>query len=81
MNNFKFIKLCRGSKIPIKNECFKDAKPLGKIDVNKYNIGLVAGVNNLIILDIDTKDGGLTEWNTYQKTHIHPYTMQKKRIY
>ena len=78
MNNFKFIKLCRGSKIPIKNECFKDAKPLGKIDVNKYNIGLVAGVNNLIILDIDTKDGGLIEWNTYQKTHIHPYTMQQE---
>lgn len=78
MNNFKFIKLCQGSKIPIKNESFKDAKPLDKIDTKKYNVGLVAGINNLLILDIDIKDGGLIEWNKYKKDHFDPYTMKQE---
>lgn len=78
MDNFKFIKLSKNSKIPIKNECFKDAKPLNTIDIKKYNIGLVAGVNNLIILDIDVKDGGIIEWNEYKKVNFEPYTMTQK---
>lgn len=78
MNNFKFIKLTKNSKIPIKNECFKDAKPYNTIDTQKYNIGLVAGINNLIILDIDTKDGGLIEWDEYKRVNFEPYTMTQK---
>ena len=78
MDNFKFIKLSKNSKIPIKNECFKDAKPSNTIDTQKYNIGLVAGINNLIILDIDTKDGGLIEWDEYKRVNFEPYTMTQK---
>lgn len=78
MNNFKFIKLAKNSKSPIKNQNFKDVKPLHEIDINKYNIGLMAGCNNLIILDVDIKDGGLSEWTEYKKINFEPYTMKQQ---
>ena len=80
MNTFKFIKLVKNRKEPIKNECFKDTKELINIDTNLYNIGLMAGSNNLIILDIDDKDGGLIEWDNYLEEHFEPYTMKQRTL-
>ena len=77
-STFKFIKLNKNSKTPIKNEYFKDAKAFDQIDITKYNVGLLAGANNLIILDVDIKDGGLIEWNDYRAEHFEPYTMQQQ---
>jgi hypothetical protein len=78
MNSFKFIKLCQGTKIPIVGERFIEAKPLKTIDTKKYNIGLVAGPSNLIILDIDVKNGGYNEWGNFLENYFEPETLQQK---
>jgi len=80
MNSLKFIKLVYDRKEPIKDQSFKDTKELKDIDITKYNIGLVAGANNLIILDIDEKDGGLIEWGDYLKENFEPYTMKHRSL-
>ena len=56
MNTFKFIKLVYDRKEPIKGQQFKDVKQLMELkDINlkHYNVGLVAGANNLLIFDIE----------------------------
>jgi len=78
MDKLKFIKLNKNTKTPIKGQYFKDTLELKDIDTNKYNVGLVAGSNSLIILDIDIKDGGLMEWNDYRAQHFEPYTMKQQ---
>lgn len=78
MNTFKFIKLNQNTKTPIKGEYFKDTKQIKEIDTNKYNVGLIAGANNLLILDVDEKDGGRLEWDDYLKENFEPYTMKQK---
>ena len=78
MEHFKFIKLNKNTKTPIKGEYFKDTKELNKINTNLYNIGLIAGGNNLIILDVDEKDGGMIEWNDYLADNFEPWTMKQK---
>jgi hypothetical protein len=78
MNNFKFIKLNQNTKTPIKGEYFKDTKQIRDIDTTKYNVGLIAGTNNLLILDVDDKDGGRIEWGDYLKENFEPYTMKQQ---
>jgi len=78
MTSFKFIKLNKNTKTPIKGEYFKDTKNIEQIDINLYNIGLMAGANNLIIFDVDEKDGGRIEWNDYLKENFEPYTMKQQ---
>jgi len=77
-STFKFIKLNKNAKTPIKNEYFKDAKAYDQINTQKYNVGLLAGVNNLLIFDVDVKDGGLIEWGDYMTEHFEPFTMKQK---
>ena len=49
------------------------------INLEKNNIGLPTGtINNIIVLDIDVKDNGLSEWNNYLKTHVEPQTITVK---
>jgi|688.fasta_scaffold09539_17 hypothetical protein len=72
--NFKFIKLNKNSKTPIKNQFFKDTHKIEDINTNYFNVGLMAGSSNLIILDIDEKDGGRLEWSTYLSENFSPYT-------
>ena len=79
--NLLFFKVIKNGKIPIKNENYADIKSLkkfDKIDTNLYNVGLPCGPNNLIILDIDIKDDGLTEWSQYIKLHGEPLTVCQK---
>ena len=80
MSNYKFIKLNKNSKIPISGQRLtqNDAHDLKDININFYNIGLLAGVNNLLILDIDDKNGGLLEWKQYLNENFNPYTMQQQ---
>jgi hypothetical protein len=61
-----FDKLCKNSKIPIKNEKYsKGMSNVNEINTDIYNVGLLAGPSNLLILDIDVKDNGLEEWIDY----------------
>lgn len=83
MDNYKFIKLNKNTKTPINGQFFKvGTKDKGqtkdKINTSLYNIGLLAEENNLLIVDIDIKDGGMMEWNEYTKEHSEPYTMKQK---
>ena len=78
MESFKFIKLNKNEKTPIKGEYFKNATTKENINVSLYNIGLLAGANDFIILDVDVKDGGLIEWREYQQIHFEPYTMKQQ---
>jgi len=78
MTSYKYIKLNKNTKKPIKGEHFKDTKDIKQIDINFYNIGLMAGVNNLVMFDVDIKDGGLIEWNEYLKENFEPYTMKQQ---
>lgn len=78
MNNFKFIKLVKNLQIPVNNSNFKQTYELKDIDTKKYNVGLIAGANNLIILDVDIKDGGLNEWKEYIKQYGEPLTLKQQ---
>ena len=82
--NLLFFKVIKNGKIPIKNENYGDIKSLkkfDKIDTKLYNVGLPCGPNNIIILDIDIKDDGLTEWSQYIKLHGEPLTVCQKTPY
>lgn len=77
-STLKFKKIVKNGKCPIKGESIKDTdslKPFNEINLNHYNIALVAKENNLIILDIDVKDDGLTEWQEYTAKHCEPFTV------
>ena len=42
----------------------KQTKP--NVDINKYNIGVLTGIiNNIIVIDVDFKDDGINEFNKY----------------
>ena len=55
MNGYKFIKLGYNEKTPEKGSKFTETKQLNQINLKRHNIGLLAGVNNLMMLDIDIK--------------------------
>ena len=62
------IKLLPNDKVPPKNYCWsKDDKLIVKnIEPNeKQNVGILTGKNNIMILDIDVKNGGLDAFNEY----------------
>lgn len=76
-----FFKVCKNNKQPIKNEKYgdpKNLKPLDNIDTKLYNVGISCRPNNLIILDVDSKDDGLNEWNEYIKKYSEPLTVCEK---
>lgn len=79
MNSFlKFKKIVKNGKQPIKGESIKDPSTLlqfNEINTKLYNIAIPAKDNNLIILDIDFKDDGTTEWNEYIREHGEPFTV------
>ena len=80
MEIYTKIKLQKNEKTPIKGSSWKDKKQQHKhIDSKLYNIGIPTGsVNNLFVLDIDVKDDGLEEWQTYINTYNEPNTMKIK---
>ena len=78
MDSYKFIKLCKNTKKPIQGAFFKYPKQLNEIDLTRYNIGLLAGASDLLILDIDEKNDGIKEYNEYLKTNEPPNTMTQK---
>jgi hypothetical protein len=57
------------SKIPAEGETIDKLYNFNNIDIKKYNVGIPAGANNLIILDIDKKDAGLIEFYKFQKEY------------
>ena len=76
-----FFKISKNSKIPIKNEKFSDKKTLKQLcDINTtlYNVGLSCEANNLLILDIDEKNEGLTEWTEYITMYDEPLTVKQQ---
>jgi len=84
--NFKFIKLEYNEKIPEKGSKFTQTKQMNEINLNRSNIGLLSGVNNLIMLDLDIKKetddtdkkDGMTEFlTTYLNYNEEPNTMKQ----
>ena len=83
MNSLKTIKLTKGSKIPIKNAYDriknKDGKAshadkdLSAIDKTYFNIGILCGaINDIIVLDVDEKDGGMKYfYDHYLSTYVN----------
>lgn len=69
--NFNYIPLHASTKIPIHKkwaEKYQTIKPSG-------NYGVLAGkINNIIIVDIDNKDNGLSKWNELIELHDEPET-------
>ena len=69
--NFNYIPLHASTKIPLhKNWAnkYQTEKPSG-------NYGVLTGkINNIIIVDIDNKDDGLTKWEELIETHNEPLT-------
>lgn len=69
LDNFQKIQLF--GKRPIFNNYLTDFKP---VDVTK-NYGILTGkINNIIVVDIDIKDNGLTKWNELINKHSEPDT-------
>lgn len=73
----KYIKLLKNGKIPIAKGFYNKGEPIKNINTNNFNVGLLAGENNLIILDIDVKDEGLIEWNNYIAEYGEPNTAKQ----
>ena len=45
----------------------------------RFNVGVPTGdVNNILVVDIDIKDDGLTEWKENMKEHGEPITLTVK---
>ena len=77
-NNLLFCKVVKNGKSPISNiNDIKNLVSLNKIQLNKYNVGIPAKHNNLIILDIDKKNKGLEHWDAYIKEHGEPLTVNE----
>ena len=52
---------------------------INKIDVNKYNVGLLTGfINNVLVLDIDAKDEGIEEFEKYILEFGEPMAIKQK---
>jgi hypothetical protein len=69
VNNFEKIKLKNNTKEPHQNGWRTNTKTHYKdIDLNIYNAGILCGpINNIIVLDVDVKDGGLDAYNQFIK--------------
>ena len=71
------IKLRKNEKTPAckwsqKNNLFID------IDSNLYNVGLITGkINNIIVLDVDTKDNGIEEIQKYYDQYGEIHTLKQ----
>lgn len=69
LNNFDKIKLVKDKKEPEAGTIWKTEPVKGiykDIEPNyKNNVGILTGINNLIIIDIDEKDEGLKNYNDY----------------
>lgn len=75
-NNLKFIKVIKNNKGPISSiNNIKNLHAFNEIDIKKYNVGIPAKPNNLIILDVDVKNDGLKQWREYIKEHGEPMTV------
>jgi hypothetical protein len=72
------IRIKKNSKIPVNK--WKNKKNRHKyIDSSKYNIGLLTGsINDIIVLDIDIKDNGFEEWKKYTDEFNEPLTLKQK---
>lgn len=61
----KHIQLIKNTKLPAV-KWSANSSHVSNVDMIKYNSGLLTGkVNNLIVLDIDVKDNGLKEFESY----------------
>ena len=77
LENLKKILIIKNGKTPLQ----KWKEPNNQLteipDMRNFNYGIPTGViNNLLVLDIDVKDDGLQEWQTYISQHGDVKTMQ-----
>jgi hypothetical protein len=77
LENFKKILIIKNGKTPLQ----KWKEPNNQLtefpDMRNFNYGIPTGIiNNLLVLDIDVKDDGLQEWQTYISQHGDVKTMQ-----
>ena len=73
------IPLLNNSKLPVYKGWQKKENQLQNITNNKFNIGISTGIiNNIIVLDIDTKDEGIEEFNKYILKYGEPHTVKQK---
>ena len=74
-NNFNFIKLGKNSKLPVNKWGDKANQHKEQPDMAKYNVGIPTGeINDIVVIDIDIKDDGLKEWQTYTAEFGDPIT-------
>ena len=62
------IPLKKGTKQPVFRGWNNKENQLLTIDINKYDVGIITGINNnIFILDVDIKDDGIEEIDKYIK--------------
>ena len=77
IEDFKKILIIKNGKTPLQK--WKDPNnQFTKIpDLYYFNYGILTGaINNLLVLDIDVKDGGLFEWQNYLNKYGDINTIQ-----
>ena len=73
------IELLKNSKLPKCKWLNIENYMYDNICLENNNVGLITGhINNIIVVDIDVKDDGLDEWNTYIQEHGEPKTVTVK---
>ena len=65
-NNYIKLPVIKGTKKPAVNEWNSPEYTNKDVDIMGYDVGTITGSrNNLLILDVDIKDEGLTQINKY----------------
>jgi hypothetical protein len=80
-NNLQKIKVNKKSKKAVEKWGQVENRyiDINNININKYNVGLLTGyINNIIVLDIDIKADGLKEFNKYVSEFGEPRTIKQK---
>jgi len=71
------LKVKQNKKIPAVSGWRNTNNLNKKIDTNKFNVGIVTGEqNNLIVLDVDLKDEGISEFKKYIDEYGEPKTLK-----
>lgn len=71
----KKIKICKNGKRPVEKWSSPD-NHYDKVDTKKYNVAYLTGeINNLLVVDIDSKNGGIEAFGDYVAKHGIPDTI------